>query len=57
MSQQRPDEARQVLEKVWSAWKDLDNGKSILKVLCDAEMLTQVQTIPNYHQYPTDWRL
>ena len=26
MSQQRPDDAKQVLERAWSVWKDLDLG-------------------------------
>ena len=26
LSQQKPDEARQCLEKAWSGWKDLDLG-------------------------------
>lgn len=26
MSQQRPDDAKQVLEKAWGLWKDLDLG-------------------------------
>lgn len=26
LSQQRPDEARQCLERAWSGWKDLDLG-------------------------------
>jgi hypothetical protein len=26
LSQQRPDEARQYLEKAWNGWKDLDLG-------------------------------
>lgn len=26
LSQQRPDEARQCLERAWSSWKDLDPG-------------------------------
>ena len=29
MSQQRPDEAKECLEKAWSAWKDLDLGNNI----------------------------
>ena len=28
MSQQRPDEAKKILEKAWSSWKDLDAGVS-----------------------------
>ncbi len=28
MSQQRPDEAKEILEKAWSSWKDLDAGVS-----------------------------
>ena len=30
MSQQRPDDAKECLEKAWSAWKDLESGKSFL---------------------------
>jgi cytochrome c-type biogenesis protein CcmH/NrfG len=26
MSQQRPDEAKDILEKAWSSWKDLEAG-------------------------------
>ena len=26
LSQQRPDDARQCLERAWSGWKDLDPG-------------------------------
>jgi cytochrome c-type biogenesis protein CcmH/NrfG len=26
MSQQRPDEAKEILEKAWSSWKDLEAG-------------------------------
>jgi hypothetical protein len=26
MSQERPDEAREILEKAWSSWKDLEAG-------------------------------
>lgn len=29
MSQQRPDEAKELLEKAWLSWKDLDAGVSI----------------------------
>ena len=28
MSQQRPDEAKEILEKAWASWKDLDAGMS-----------------------------
>ena len=28
MSQQRPDEAKEILEKAWHSWKDLDAGMS-----------------------------
>jgi Tfp pilus assembly protein PilF len=28
MSQQRPDEAKEILEKGWISWKDLDAGMS-----------------------------
>jgi len=28
MSQQRPDEAKEILEKAWLSWKDLDAGVS-----------------------------
>jgi Tfp pilus assembly protein PilF len=28
MSQQRPDEAKEILEKAWVSWKDLDAGVS-----------------------------
>jgi cytochrome c-type biogenesis protein CcmH/NrfG len=28
MSQQRPDEAKEILQKAWSSWKDLDAGVS-----------------------------
>ena len=27
MSQQRPDDAKVFLEKVWNSWKDLENGE------------------------------
>jgi thioredoxin-like negative regulator of GroEL len=34
MSQQRPDEAKEILEKAWSSWKDLEaGGFSILPLL------------------------
>jgi hypothetical protein len=26
MSQQRPEEAKEILEKAWSSWKDMDAG-------------------------------
>jgi hypothetical protein len=34
MSQQRPDEAKEILEKAWLSWKDLDAGVSDL--LCQS---------------------
>lgn len=30
MSQQRPDDAKECLEKAWSTWKDLELGKRFL---------------------------
>jgi Tetratricopeptide repeat len=31
MSQQRPDDAKGCLEEAWSAWKDLEPGKYLLR--------------------------
>lgn len=38
MSQQRPDEAKEILEKAWLTWKDLDAGVSDL--LCQSFVQT-----------------
>jgi Tetratricopeptide repeat len=35
MSQQRPDEAKEILQKAWSSWKDLDAG------VCDRPSLPE----------------
>jgi len=34
MSQQRPEEAKEILEKAWSSWKDLDAGVYPTYLLC-----------------------
>jgi hypothetical protein len=34
MSQQRPDDAKECLEKVWLAWKDLDPGTYFIAHTC-----------------------
>lgn len=33
MSQQRPDDARECLEKAWTVWKDLDLGEEVYVLL------------------------
>ena len=52
MSQQRPDDAKECLEKAWSVWKDLDLGSNIFYI--EVKALTAVSPDdPNLPPIPT----
>jgi len=54
MSQQRPDDAKDCLEKSWTSWKDLDIG--MLKYIQELAFLTDTtQMIPKYHRSQHVW--
>jgi Tfp pilus assembly protein PilF len=40
MSQQRPDEAKDILEKAWSSWKDLEAGRFCIPLLAESYSIT-----------------
>jgi len=54
MSQQRPDEAKEIVEKAWLSWKDLDAGMSNFSPQPGPRLKPVVQMIPSYLPSPAD---
>ena len=54
MSQQRPDEAKEIVEKAWLSWKDLDAGTSKLSSQPGLRLKPVLQMIPSCLPSPVD---
>ena len=57
MSQQRPEEAKQCLEKAWSSWKDLDIGDQHPFPTRFPLSYSMLQTTQKYRPFRLDFHL